>query len=139
VRQIETTDMCHLEADMIERHLGGWALDSIDILFVENVGNLVCPADYDLGETVRVVMLSVTEGEDKPVKYPVLFNSSDVVVITKIDLAHAVEFDRAAAYAAIAAVTPEAQVFETSAKTGAGVDEWVDYLQSLAARTGTPG
>ena len=93
VRQIVTGTVCHLEAEMVERALDGWNLDELDILFIENVGNLVCPASYDLGEDMRLVLLSVTEGEDKPLKYPSIFNTADVAVITKIDLADAVEFD----------------------------------------------
>ncbi len=94
VRQIETAGNCHLEADVIQAYLEGWDVNSLDFLIIENVGNLVCPSSYDLGETLRVVLLSTTEGEDKPLKYPPMFNSSDVVVITKIDIAEAVEFDR---------------------------------------------
>src|SRR2546421_264202 len=93
VRQIVTGTVCHLEAQMVERALEGWDLGALDLLFIENVGNLVCPASYDLGENLRMVLLSVTEGEDKPLKYPTIFNTADVAVITKIDLAQAVEFD----------------------------------------------
>ncbi len=128
VRQISTGGNCHLEADMIERHLDGWSLTDIEYLFIENVGNLVCPSSYDLGETVRVVLLSVTEGEDKPLKYPPLFHSSDVAIVTKYDIAEAVEFDEPTALANIEQVCPGAQIFKTSAKTGQGVDEWVAYL-----------
>jgi hydrogenase nickel incorporation protein HypB len=136
VRQIETGDMCHLEADMIERHLNEWQLPlaATDFLFIENVGNLVCPSGYDLGEDLRVVLLSVTEGEDKPEKYPVLFHSADVAVITKIDLAEAVEFDRARAYASIESVRPGMAIFETSAKRGAGLDAWIDDLAARRAQ-----
>src|SRR4029077_9015867 len=101
VRQITTGTVCHLDAQMLEAALAGWDLAALDLLFVENVGNLVCPAAYDLGENLRVVLMSVTEGEDKPLKYPPFFNSADLAVITKIDLAAAVDFDRRAAYAAI--------------------------------------
>ncbi len=130
VRQIVTGGNCHLEADMIEGHLAAaaWNLNDLDFLFIENVGNLVCPSSYDLGEDLRVVLLSVTEGEDKPLKYPSMFNSSDVAMITKIDLAEAVEFDRGAAYANLEAVRPGLRVFETSAKKGTGVDAWVAFL-----------
>jgi hydrogenase nickel incorporation protein HypB len=130
VRQIVTEGMCHLEADMIGEHLSGWDLRAIDLLVIENVGNLVCPSSYDLGEDVRVALLSVTEGEDKPVKYPQLFHSSDVVVVTKTDLAAAVEWDRDAALAAVAAVNPDATVVETSARTGAGIDDLLDLLST---------
>lgn len=128
VRQIVTAGVCHLEAEMIERHLAGWDLSRLDVLFIENVGNLVCPSSYDLGENLRVVLLSVTEGEDKSLKYPVMFNSSDVAVITKIDLAEVVEFDRNAAYANLQAVRPGIRIIETSAKSGQGLAEWLAYL-----------
>lgn len=130
VRQIVTEGMCHLEADMVTEHLAGWDLRALDLLVIENVGNLVCPSSYDLGEDVRVALLSVTEGEDKPVKYPQLFHSSDVVVITKVDLAAAVEWDREAALAAVAAVNPDATVVETSARSGAGIDDLLDLLST---------
>ena len=129
VKQIMTHGCCHLEADMIERELRDWALADIDILFIENVGNLVCPASWDLGESLRVALLSVTEGEDKPLKYPGLFNTCDVAVITKTDLAEACEFNRKAALDNIQAVRPGMQVFETSARTSLGVDCWIHFLQ----------
>ncbi len=128
VRQIVTGGNCHLEAHMIEEYLGDWDLKNFDFLFIENVGNLVCPSSYDLGEAFRVVILSVTEGEDKPLKYPPMFNSSDLAVITKIDIAEAVEFDRDAAHASILSVRPGMTILEVSAKTGEGVDVWVDAL-----------
>ncbi len=128
VRQIETAGNCHLEADIVERYLASWDLASFDFLFIENVGNLVCPANYDLGEALRVVLFSTTEGEDKPLKYPPMFISSDAVVITKIDLAEAVEFDRAAALDSVRHVHPGAPVLEVAAKTGAGMDSWLGYL-----------
>ena len=128
VRQITTGTLCHLEAAMIERALEDWNLDKLDILFVENVGNLVCPASYDLGEDLRMVLLSVTEGEDKPLKYPTIFNSADLAVITKIDLAAAVEFDERAANANIQAVRPGMQVFKVSAKTNEGMDDCLQFL-----------
>ena len=99
VKQITTGTVCHLEADMVAAALDGWALDELDFLFIENVGNLVCPATFDLGEDLRLVLFSVTEGEDKPLKYPTIFNTADVALITKIDLAAAAEFDAAAAHA----------------------------------------
>ena len=94
VRQIMTHGCCHLEADMVQNHLEGWDVAELDYLFIENVGNLVCPTSWDLGESVRIALLSVTEGEDKPLKYPGLFNTSDVAVITKTDLSEPCEFDR---------------------------------------------
>ncbi len=128
VRQIVTAGICHLEADMVSSHLQGWDLAELDFLFIENVGNLVCPSSYDLGETMRVVLLSVTEGEDKPQKYPPMFNSADLVIITKSDLAEAAEFDYAAAYESIQAVCLGVPVLQTSAKKGQGMAEWLEYL-----------
>jgi hydrogenase nickel incorporation protein HypB len=131
VKQITTGTLCHLEATMVQSALEGWNLAELDFLFIENVGNLVCPSSYDLGEAMRVVLLSVTEGEDKPLKYPTIFNSADVAIVTKTDLAHAVEFDWAAASANIQAVRPGMEVFRSSTKSGEGVD---DFLKHLATR-----
>ena len=128
VRQIITDGMCHLESDMVSAHLEGWDMAELDLLVIENVGNLVCPTGYDLGEDTRVVLLSVVEGEDKPLKYPQLFNSADVVVVTKTDLAQAAEWDREAALAAIRKTSPEALIIETSARTGVGVQALLDVL-----------
>jgi hydrogenase nickel incorporation protein HypB len=113
---------------MVETALDGWNLEDLDFLFIENVGNLVCPASFDLGETLRLVLFSVTEGEDKPLKYPTIFNTADVAVVTKTDLAAAVEFDAAAAYRNIESVRPGMRVLEVSAKTGAGMGEWLGFL-----------
>ena len=129
VRQIVTAGICHLEANMIASHLDGWDLATLDFLFIENVGNLVCPSSYDLGEALRVAMLSVTEGEDKPLKYPPMFNSADLAVITKLDLAEAVEFDHQATHANIQAVCPGIRILETSAKTGDGMAAWLELLK----------
>jgi hydrogenase nickel incorporation protein HypB len=128
VKQIITGEVCHLDAAMIERALEGWNLDELDLLFIENVGNLVCPASYDLGEELRLVLLSVTEGEDKPLKYPTIFNTADVAVITKMDLARAVEFDLAAARGHIQQIRPGMEVIEVSSKTGEGMEEWMRLL-----------
>lgn len=133
-RQINTHGRCHLEADMIETHLADWSLDALDVLFIENVGNLVCPASYDLGEAMRVALLSVTEGEDKPLKYPTMFNSADVAVITKIDLADACEFDRAAAYDAIESVRPGMTVLEVSSRKNIGMDTWRAFVRDRMLR-----
>ncbi len=138
VRQIVTGTICHLEAAMVERALDGWDLNELDCLFIENVGNLVCPSSYDLGEEVRLVLMSVTEGEDKPLKYPTIFNTADVAIITKMDLAAAVEFDRATAHQNIQQVRPGIQVFEVSAKTGQGMDEWLQFLRSRVERGAVP-
>ena len=133
VRQISTGTTCHLEAEMVAAALDGWALDGLDVLFIENVGNLVCPASYDLGEALRAVLLSVTEGEDKPLKYPTIFNSADLAVLTKVDLAAAVGFDRAAAMAAVEAVRPGLPVVETSARGAPGLDAWLAELDGRRA------
>ena len=135
VRQINTHGICHLDAEMIGKHLEGWegvSLAGLNYLFIENVGNLVCPSSYDLGERIRVALLSVTEGEDKPLKYPGLFNSADAAVITKIDLAAPCAFDRNLALRNINEIRPGIHIFETSAKTGAGVDAWLAYLAEQA-------
>lgn len=128
VKQILTGTVCHLEAAMVQRAVEDWDLQQLDFLFIENVGNLVCPSSYDLGEDLRLVLLSVTEGEDKPLKYPTIFNSADVAVITKSDLAVAVEFDEEAARRNIRAVRPGMDIFKTSSKTGEGMTEYLEYL-----------
>jgi hydrogenase nickel incorporation protein HypB len=131
VKQITTGTICHLDALMVENALIEWDLDALDHLFIENVGNLVCPSSYDLGENLRVVLMSVTEGEDKPLKYPTIFNTSDVAVITKMDLADAVGFDLAAARQNINSVRPGMEILEVSAKAGTGMDEWIEWLTAL--------
>jgi len=128
VVQITTGTVCHLEAEMVGRALKQLDLDGLNLLIIENVGNLVCPASYDLGEDLRVVLLSVTEGEDKPLKYPPMFQSADVVIISKIDLAQACGYDRETALRNIRRVAPKARIFETSAKTGQGMDPWREFL-----------
>ncbi len=132
VRQITTGTVCHLEAQMVTQALEGWDLAGLDLLFVENVGNLVCPSSYDLGENLRVVLMSVTEGEDKPLKYPTIFNSADLAIITKADLAEATAFRREEALRNIQAVRPGLEVLETSARTGQGMDRWLEKLASLS-------
>ncbi len=130
VKQIITGTVCHLEAAMVQSALEGWNLDELDFLFIENVGNLVCPSSYDLGEDLRLVLMSVTEGEDKPLKYPTIFNSADVALIAKIDLAAAVEFNAVVANRNIQAVRPEMTVLDVSAKSGEGVEKFLDFLRS---------
>ena len=120
VKQIVTGTVCHLDADMVSSALDGWDLDSLDVLFIENVGNLVCPSSYDLGESLRLVLFSVTEGEDKPLKYPTIFNTADLAIITKIDLAEAVGFDAAAAHRSIQSVRPGMKILEVSAENRRG-------------------
>ena len=128
VKQITTGTLCHLEAAMVRDALEGWKLDEFDFLFIENVGNLVCPSSYDLGEDLRLVLLSVTEGEDKPLKYPTIFNTADVAVLTKMDLAEAVEFDLAAADGNVRRVRPGMPVLKVSSKNGAGMSGWLEFL-----------
>jgi hydrogenase nickel incorporation protein HypB len=135
VKQITTGTLCHLEASMVQNALQGWELPELDFLFIENVGNLVCPSSYDLGESLRLVLMSVTEGEDKPLKYPTIFNSADIAVITKNELAAAVEFDWEAARKSIESVRPGMRIFRLSAKTGEGMQEYLDFLlQQLSER-----
>jgi len=128
VVQITTGTVCHLEAEMVSRALKQLDLQGVDLLIIENVGNLVCPASYDLGEAVRVVLLSVTEGEDKPLKYPPMFQSANMVVVSKMDLAKACDYDRTTVMANIRRLAPKAQVFEVSSKTGDGMNAWIDFL-----------
>lgn len=128
VKQITTGTLCHLEAAMVQNALDGWELNQMDFLFIENVGNLVCPSSYDLGEDLRLVLMSVTEGEDKPLKYPTIFNSADVAVITKNELAAAVEFDWETARKSIESVRPGMKIFRLSAKTGEGMPEYLEFL-----------
>ena len=135
VRQIVTGTVCHLEAQMVQDALGDWPLAELDYLFVENVGNLVCPASYDLGEAMRVVLLSTTEGEDKPLKYPTIFNTADVAVITKMDMAAAAGFDAAAAHASILDVRPGMRILPVSSKRGDGMDAWMQLLSDRRAAT----
>ena len=131
VVQINTGNVCHLDADMIHTALGHLDLDGVKLLFIENVGNLVCPSACDLGESQRIVLLSVTEGEDKPLKYPSLFHSASLVVITKTDMADAAGFNRAAAMENIKRIAHHAKVLELSARTGTGMDAWLSTLTEL--------
>jgi hydrogenase nickel incorporation protein HypB len=128
VVQITTGTVCHLEAEMVANALKQLDLKGLDLLIIENVGNLVCPASYDLGEDLRVVLLSVTEGEDKPLKYPPMFQSAGVTVVSKLDLATACDYNREAALANLRRLAPKAPVFELSAKTGQGMDVWCEFL-----------
>jgi hydrogenase nickel incorporation protein HypB len=128
VVQINTGTVCHLEADMVARAVKQLDTARLDLLVIENVGNLVCPASYDLGEDLRVVVLSVTEGEDKPLKYPPIFHQAHAVIVSKLDLDRACDFNREAATANLRHIAPRARLFELSAKTGAGLDDWCGYL-----------
>ena len=129
VRQITTGGTCHLDARMIERALAEWPPEPFDLLFVENVGNLVCPASYDLGEAAKVVVLSVTEGEDKPLKYPAIFLKSQLLVLSKIDLLPHVPFDISAAENNARRIHPEIGVVRLSCLTGAGLNTWLEWIE----------
>ena len=129
VKQISTGAECRLDAQMVTAALDDIAFPQRGLLFIENVGNLICPAEYDLGEDLRVVVFSVTEGEDKPLKYPLAFTSSHVAIISKIDLAPATGFDRATALANIRTVNPQIDILELSARTGEGMEGWIAFLQ----------
>jgi hydrogenase nickel incorporation protein HypB len=128
VRQITTGTVCHLEAEMLSRALEGWDLAALDFLFIENVGNLVCPSSYDLGEDLRVVLFAVTEGEDKPVKYPTLYDTADLALLTKVDIAEVVGFDLAAARRNLDQVRPGLEVVLSSARSGEGMAVWIERL-----------
>lgn len=132
VKQIITGGTCHLDAKMIEKHLADWPLDSFDLLIIENVGNLVCPTGYDLGEHAKIVMLSVTEGEDKPLKYPSIFVKSELMLLSKVDLLPYVPFDAAVAKQNARSVHPGIEIIETSNK-GDGLDQWMQWLDAKLA------
>jgi len=127
--QIVTGTVCHLDASMVQQVLPRFELPDLDVLFLENVGNLVCPSSYDLGEAARAVLISVTEGEDKPLKYPTMFNTADVVVITKMDIAQAVEFDLALCRENIDRARPDVPVIELSSKKGTGLEAWYAFVR----------
>jgi hydrogenase nickel incorporation protein HypB len=135
VKQITTGTICHLDAQMVSRALEDWELADLNFLFIENVGNLVCPSSYDLGEELRIVLLSTTEGEDKPLKYPTIFNGADVAVITKMDMAGAADFNLEDARRNIQTVRPGMMVFEVSSKTGEGMEQFVTFLRSRMEST----
>jgi len=139
VQQIVTGTVCHLDAQMVHAALADWPLEELDLLFIENVGNLVCPSSYDLGEDLRLVLMSVTEGEDKPLKYPTIFNTADVAVITKMDMAAAAEFDQQAAERNIQSVRPKMRTLCVSAKTGEGLAELLDVFTRLRKPAEVPG
>jgi hydrogenase nickel incorporation protein HypB len=128
-KQILTGTMCHLEVDMVQNAIQDWDLAELDFLFIENVGNLVCPGDFDLGEDLRVMLIATTEGEDKPLKYPTLISTCDVVVINKMDIAAAVECDVALLEHNIHEVRPGVPIFKASAKKGTGLEGWITFLR----------
>ena len=131
--QVNTGGGCHLDASMIKDALRDFDLNKTDLLFIENVGNLICPSSFDLGEHVRVVLLSLPEGEDKPLKYPAMFLNSSVLVLSKVDLAERGAGILAASKANALRVNPRLKVFEVSSKDGTGLEEWADYLRGLVA------
>ena len=139
VKQITTGTVCHLDAAMVERALQEWKLEELDLLFLENVGNLVCPSSFDLGEELRLVLTSTTEGEDKPLKYPTIFHTADIAVITKLDLAEAAGCDLEAIRANIQRVRPGMKVLAVSAKTGAGMEELRRILAPCGATPAQAG
>jgi len=128
-KQITTGGTCHLDARMIDKHVADWRLDNVDILFIENVGNLVCPASYDLGEAAKIVLLSVTEGEDKPLKYPSIFFRSELVIVTKTDLLPYVPFDIVKAEENARKVHPGVEIVRVSCTAGDGLSEWLQWLE----------
>lgn len=137
VRQITTGGTCHLDAKMITRHLEGWNLDELDLLFIENVGNLVCPSSYDLGEEAKVVLLSVTEGEEKPLKYPSIFFKSKLILLTKTDLLPYVPFDYELAKRNARQINADADIIGVSSTSDAGLRAWLDWVLSRMKRTVT--
>jgi len=133
VRQITTGGTCHLDARMIEKGLEGWSLANLDILFIENVGNLVCPSSYDLGEEAKIVVLSTAEGEDKPLKYPSIFFKSELMILNKIDLLPYVSFNLEQARQNARRVHPEIEIVEVSCTTGNGLSQWLAWLNRRLA------
>ena len=129
--QITTGTLCHLEASMVARACNELDLAALDLLFIENVGNLVCPASFDLGESLRVVLIAVTEGEDKPLKYPTLFKTANIAIVTKIELADACGFDRTVLRTNIREIAPQAETIELSARTGHGLAAWYTRIRGL--------
>ncbi|HEX6502242.1 MAG TPA: hydrogenase nickel incorporation protein HypB [Terriglobales bacterium] len=136
-KQITTGGTCHLDARMIEKHLADWNLEDLDVLFIENVGNLVCPSSYDLGEAAKIVLLSVTEGEDKPLKYPAIFFKSELLVLTKVDLLPYVPFNITAAEENARRVHPGMEIVRVSSTTGDGLREWMNWIARRRVRQPT--
>jgi hydrogenase nickel incorporation protein HypB len=139
VKQITTGTVCHLDAGMVQRALEDWAIEDLDFLFIENVGNLVCPSSFDLGESLRMVLVSTTEGEDKPLKYPTIFNTADVAIVTKLDLADAAGFDLESLVRNIRGVRPGMPILKVSARAGQGLEELQQFLLSCRAELRTAG
>jgi hydrogenase nickel incorporation protein HypB len=137
VRQITTVGACHLDARMVEKHLVGWDPEGLDLLLIENVGNLVCPTSYDLGEDAKVVVLSVAEGEDKPLKYPGIFRKAELMILNKVDLLPYVPFRPELARQYARQINPEIEIIETSSITGAGFSQWLNWLSARAQKKRT--
>jgi hydrogenase nickel incorporation protein HypB len=137
--QVTTGTVCHLDAEMVSRAKDRLDMSALDVLIIENVGNLVCPASYDLGEALRIVVMSVTEGEDKPLKYPLIFKTAHAVLISKTDLAAAAGFDREAALGNLRRVAPQARILEVSARSGAGLEDWYRLLEASRPARGRTG
>lgn len=131
IRPIVTNGMCHLDAAMVEKSMVEFELDKIDLFVIENVGNLVCPSSYDLGEDLKVVLISTTEGDDKPLKYPGMFRRSSVMVINKTDLVEHCDFDIPTVKANAHQINGQLEIFETSCRTGEGLQSWYDWLEKL--------
>ncbi len=138
VAQITTGTACHLDAEMVAKSVASLDLAGVRVMFIENVGNLVCPAEFDLGEELRVVLLSTTEGEDKPLKYPPIFKSAQVVLLTKIDVAEVLGFSREVAAENIRRIAPQAKLIQLSARSGEGMEEWYALLRARRPKTETP-
>jgi len=134
VRQITTAGACHLDARMVEEHITDWLERGLSLLFIENVGNLVCPTSYDLGEDAKIVVLSVAEGEDKPLKYPGIFRKAELIILNKIDLLPHVPFKIDLARENARSINPTIEIIETSCTTGAGFDQWLKWLTARAER-----
>ena len=137
VKQITTGGTCHLDAKMIGKHLEDWKVEDLDLLIVENVGNLVCPSSYDLGEDAKIVLLSVTEGEDKPLKYPSIFFKSELMLLTKVDLLPYVPFSADLARENARRVHPQMEIIDVSSTTGEGLDRWMEWLRARQERAKT--
>jgi hydrogenase nickel incorporation protein HypB len=138
VRQITTAGACHLDARMVRRALDGWDLAALDLLFIENVGNLVCPTSYDLGEAHKIVLLSVTEGEEKPLKYPGIFFKADLMALTKIDLLPYVSFQADVAEANASRIHPGIEIVRVSSTVKTGLDRWLEWIDSRAGARPAP-
>ena len=128
VKQINTGGACHLDAKMVSKVLGEFDFGALELLIIENVGNLVCPVEFDLGEDLKIAVLSITEGDDKPMKYPLLFRESGAVILNKVDIVQFTDVDLEALCKDIRIINPDIRIFEVSARTGEGITEWVQWL-----------